>query len=183
MPNRSFILTGGTEAMAGVAATAINRSNSDNIDMTNYPGNPWMNLATKDQSPGIWVVNKQGSGALKSSFNSKLIPILNGAPQTQDCNGLMYSWAMAIASLNRYTNGSTALGNPQTANPTNLFTGTLFFNTNGSTPSVLSSRQASLQRLGIANAPGYPSGVFTWYFWTITDATTNPGVGFRAPLI
>ncbi|MGA7832771.1 MAG: hypothetical protein WCA21_17580 [Terracidiphilus sp.] len=173
--------TGGSEAMAGVAATAINRSNSDNIDMANYPGNPWLNLATKDQSPSIWVVNKLGSGGLKSSYNSQLISILNGPPESQNCNGLMYSWAMAIASIDQYVDYD--MRQPQTAYSTNPFPGTLFFNTNGSTPSVLPSRVPSLQRLGETNAPAYPSGAFPWYFWTITDATTFPGPGFKAPLI
>lgn len=171
---------GGSEAMASVAATAINRSNTNNVDVRNYPGNPWMNMATKDMSSGIWVVNNQGSGGLQSSYNSLLISILNGAPQTQNCNGLMYSWAMAIASINQYMNNGTMLNDPQAANPSNIFHGTLFFNTNGSTPSVTSSQKPYLEILGETNAPKYPSGAFSWYFWTLTDATTYGG-GSAAP--
>lgn len=167
--------TGGSEAMASVAVTAINRSNTNNIDMTNYPGNPWLTMATKDQSPSIWVTNKQGTGGLQSSFNSLLKSILNGAPHSQNCDGLMYSWAMGIASYNRYAVAFGSTNVTLTADPTNEFPKTLFFNTNGSTPSVLASRKPNLQRIGLANAPRYPSGSYTWYFWTITDATTSGG--------
>jgi len=166
---------GGEETMASVAATAINRSNTNNIDTRVSPDNPWMNMATKDMSPHIWVVNNQGSGGLRSSYNSKLLSILNGAPHTQDCDGLMYSWAMAIASVNKYMDGADALRNPQAANPTNIFHGTLFFNSDGSTPSVLPSHRPNLERLGATNAPKYPSGASPWYFWTITDATGYMG--------
>jgi len=140
-----------------------------------------MNLATKDMSSSIWVVNKQGSGGLQSSFSSLLVSILNGALQTQNCNGLMYSWSMAIASINLYMNNQTGLNVPQTANGTNPFPGTLFFNTNGSTPSVSSSQTPYLLDLGLANAPRYPSGAFSWYFGSLTDATTTGGG--VAPLI
>jgi hypothetical protein len=162
---------GGSEAMAGVAATAINRSNTNNIDLTNAPGDPWIILATKDMSPSIWNVNSLGTGGLK--MYSTLISVLSGATHTQNCDGLMYSFAMAIAAINAHANGTLAL--PLTANPTNNFPKTLFFNTDGSTPSVLSSRKPFLQRLGLANAPRYPSGAYPWYFWTITDATAYPG--------
>jgi len=167
--------SGGSQAMEGVAYTAMNRSVSNNIDTSNYPGDPWLVLATKDMSPSIWTVNKQGTGGLRSSFNSKLISILNGAPQTQDCNGLMYSWAMAIATTNTNSATWSSLGVPQPANGSNPFHGELFFNTDGSTPSVSKSREYALQELGLANAPKYPSGASSWYFWTMTDATGYTG--------
>jgi hypothetical protein len=165
--------------MAGVSATAINRSNSNNVDTSNYPGDPWLNLATKDQSPSVWVVNSQGTGGLRSSFNNLLMNILNGAPQTQNCNGLMYSWSMAIASINMYMNNQTTLNVPQTAYPTNPCPGTLFFNTDGSTPSVSPSQRPYVQIVGEANAPKYPSGAAPWYFWTLTDATSYGGYPAR----
>lgn len=158
--------------MASVAATAINRSNTNNVDVSNAPGDPWLVLAAKGMSPSIWNVNRQGTGGLKSSMNSTLLSILNGAPQTQNCNGLMYSFAMAIAAVDGHANGILAV--PQTANATNTFPGTLFFNTDGSTPSVSSAQKPFLMELGLANAPKYPSGAYSWYFWTITDATTYP---------
>jgi hypothetical protein len=161
---------GGSEAMASVAATAINRSRTNNVDVSNAPGDPWIILATKDMSPSIWSVNKQGTGGLQSGMYSTLISILNGAPQTQNCNGLMYSWAMAIAASDAQNNGTLQI--PQTANPTNIFPGTLFFNTDGSVPSVSSAQKPFLQELGLTQAPKYPSGAYPWYFWTITDATT-----------
>jgi hypothetical protein len=166
---------GGSEAMASVAVTAINRSSSNNIDMTVYPDDPWLTMAAKDQSPSIWVTNKQGTGGLKSTFNSLLGSILSGPPHTQNCDGLMYSWAMGIASYNRYAVPYGFTNVSLTANPTNIFPRTLFFNTNGSTPSVLASRKPNLRELGLANAPRYPSGSYPWYFWTITDATTFGG--------
>ncbi|MCL6558419.1 MAG: hypothetical protein K6U74_06380 [Firmicutes bacterium] len=178
--NSSAYGHGGSDAMAGVAATAINRSNTNNIDVSNAPGNPWLTLATKDMSPSIWNVNKQATGGLKSGMYNTLINILNGAPQTQDCNGLMYSWAMAIAACAAHSCG--ILRTPQPADPTNYFPKTLFFNTDGSTPSVSPSRVNNLQRLGLANAPRYPSGAYSWYFWTITDATSYPGYP-AAPLL
>lgn len=168
---------GGTDAMASVAATAINRSNTNNIDMSNYPGNPWLILATKDQSPSIWVVNKKGTGGLKLSFNSTLISILNGGQHTMDCDGLMYSLAMGIAAYNKYAVPYEASNVSLSADPTNIFPRTLFFNTNGSTPSVLSSRRQYLQLIGEAQAPLYPKGYAPWYFWTITDATNGVGAG------
>jgi hypothetical protein len=157
--------------MASVAATAINRSNTNNIDMVNYPGNPWLILATKDMS-SIWNTNSQGTGGLESGINSTLMGVLSGAPHTQDCDGLMYSFSMAIAAEAAHANGYLPV--PLTANPTNIFPKTQFFNTDGSTPSVLSSRKQNLQELGLANAPRYPSGAYPWYFWTITDATSYP---------
>ena len=166
---------GGSEAMASVAVTAINRSNTNNIDMTNSPGNPWLTMATKDQSPSIWVTNKLGTGGLKSTYSSLLKSILNGSPHTQNCDGLMYSWAMGIAAYNRYAVNYGSTNVSLTANPTNIFPRTLFFNTDGSTPSVLASRKPNLEELGLANAPRYPSGSYPWYFWTITDATGNNG--------
>lgn len=161
---------GGTQVMASVAATAINRSRTNNVDVTNAPGDPWIILAAKDMSSSIWTVNKQGTGGLKSSFYNSLVSILNGAPNTQNCNGLMYSWAMAIAASNAQNNGT--LRQPQTATPTNIFMGTLFFNSNNTVPSVSNAEKPYLSELGIANAPGYPSGYFPWYFWTITNAQT-----------
>jgi hypothetical protein len=73
---------GGSETMASVAATAINRSNTNNVDMRYYPGEPWMNMATKDMSSGIWVVNNQGSGGLRSSYNSQLMSHLQNTLRT-----------------------------------------------------------------------------------------------------
>lgn len=163
---------GGSEAMASVAATAINRSNTNNIDTANPGGNPWLILATKDMSPSIWNTNNQGTGGLKSGLNSNLLSLLAGPPHTQDCDGLMYSFAMAIAAEAAHASGYLPV--PLTANPTNIFPRTLFFNSDGSIPSVSPSRKQNLQELGIANAPRYPSGAFPWYFWTITDATSYP---------
>lgn len=167
--------SGGSEAMASVAVTAINRSYTNNIDMTNYPDDPSLTMAAKDQSPSIWTINKQGTGGLKSTYSSLLKSILNGAPHTQNCDGLMYSWAMGIATYNKYAVNYGSSYVSLTANPTNEFPRTLFFNTNGSTPSVLASRKANLQEIGLANAPKYPSGSYPWYFWTITDATLYGG--------
>jgi len=166
---------GGSEAMASVAVTAINRSLANNIDMRNYPGAPWLTMAAKDQSPGIWVTNNQGSGGLTSTFSSRLKTILNGPPHTQDCDGLMYSWAMGIAAYNTYAVPYGVTGVSLTADPTNLFPKTLFFNTDGSTPSVLASRKPNLVNIGLANAPKYPTGSFAWHFWTITDVTGSSG--------
>jgi len=165
---------GGSEVMASVAATAINRSNTNNIDATNLGGdNPWIILATKDMSPTIWSVNSKGTGGLKSGMNSTLLNTLAGAPHTQACDGLMYSWAMGIAAMAAHANGT--MSTQLTANPTNIFPKTLFFNSDGSVPSTSSSRKQFLQEVGIANAPKYPSSAFPWYFWTITDATSYPG--------
>ena len=163
---------GGSEAMASVAATAINRSSTNNIDTTNYPNDLWLTLAAKDMSPTIWTVNSKATGGLKSAMNTQLINTLAGAPHTQACDGLMYSWAMAIAALDAHASGNLAV--PLAADPTNIFPKTLFFNSDGSVPSVAKSRVNSLVDLGVAQAPRSPSGAFPWYFWTITDATTYP---------
>jgi len=64
---------------------------------------------------------------------------------------------------------------PQTADPTNEFPGTLFFNSNGSVPSVSKSQTPFLLEKGLSQAPKYPSGAYDWYFWTLTDATTYGG--------
>lgn len=171
--DNSNVGTSGSDAMRGVAATAINRSRSNNVDVSNSPGDPWLTLATKDMSPSIWKVNKAGTGGLQSSFYSKLIAILNGAQHTQDCDGLMHSWQMAIAMGNEYANfGMRA---PVSLDTTSPFPGTLFFNTDDSVPSVSKAQVAFLRKLGFSAAPVYPSSAVDWWFWGLTDATQYGG--------
>ena len=164
-------MNGETIVMAAISVNAINRSMTNNIDIEVYPSDPPLLMAAKDQSPSIWNVNKSGTGGLKSTPSSLLASVLSGAVHTQNCNGLMYSWAMAVASRNQYVGNAYPPAGPA-ASATNYFRGTLFFNTDGSTPSVLKSRQQYLQPLGFQNAPKYPSGYNTWHFWSMTDATT-----------
>ena len=93
--------------MRGVGATAINRSDTNDVDVVNSPGDPSIQQATKDMSgSAVWVINKQRTGGLSSSIANSFISILNGSPHTQNCDGLMYSWAMGIASVKQYAGSS-----------------------------------------------------------------------------
>ena len=113
------------------------------------------------------------AGNMNSLQTSQLPTILNEAPTSADCQGLLYSWTLAQNYINYYNPGnSSASGHApaysidvqdRDANPT---TAEFFFNATGSLPSVSSSRKWYLQSLGTWNSPSGKRN----YFWTITDA-------------
>lgn len=162
---------GGSDAMHAIASTGYNRWNTKNTDY--YPTQPSsLNTAVKNMS-GIWKKSKDGSGALTSTGSSILTKVLKEAPDSQDCSGLMYSWVMAINYTARSRFSTAAIpAPPYTVDIANnsYYYGTLFFNSDGSTPSVSSKRTQNLHRLGVANAPFFPNSSQPWYFWTIIDA-------------
>ena len=124
--------TGGSDAMRAVAATAYNRSNTTNVDI--YPGRPQSVSAAAKNMSSAWNHKPDGTSGLTSKNDKDLKILLAGPSNSQECDGLMYSWAMAQNFYSKYTNSNQ--GVPYFVNTNNTLHGTLWFNSTGKQPSV-----------------------------------------------
>jgi hypothetical protein len=158
----------GNQAMNAISFAFLNTNLASNITPSSYTT---FKSQIKYQS-AVWTRRSDGSGDLVSPEITELPDVLNEAPSSANCTGLLYSWTLAQNYINYYVGNSTAYGHtpaysidvqPNYANPT---TGEFFFNSTGKQPSVSSSRKYNLYS---AKQFYVPSGA-NMYFWGINDA-------------
>lgn len=154
----------GNQAMNAIAFASMNTHLASNITPREYST---YKSQIKFQSK-VWTRQSNGSGDLASTEKAELPGILNEAPTSANCTGLLYSWTLAQNYINYYyyTGHTPAYSIDVTemnANPTRQ---EIFFNSTGNLPSVLSSRRWNLFSAGTFYVPsGAPM-----YFWGINDA-------------
>ncbi len=157
--------SGGSTTMNAVGYTALNRNISIGFVSSHYTT---FKAKTKNMS-GVWVNTYDGSGNLQSGQAAALPGILNEAPTSQNCNGLIYSLQMGqiISSL---SGGGNDYGHPPSASFStwNYEGGVLWFNSNGAQPS-------GSYVIGYSFAPRYPSGTYQWYYYGKSGIQTTTG--------
>jgi hypothetical protein len=145
---------GGQDVLRTIGLTAINRTSTTGFVNSHYTT---FKAITKNMS-AVWVSVPDGSGDLQSTQKNALPGILNGAPTSQDCNGLIY--ALQIGQ-----NIAAIEGNEPTHPPSRNLTmytsaaGSLWFNTSGHSPN------GNAYFIDTLSTPKFPSGYNNWSFY------------------
>lgn len=161
----STISVSENDVLESIGYTALNRNKTTGFVSSHLTT---FKAIIKNMS-AVWVNTNDGSGNLQSTQQTALPNILNEAPTSGDCNGLIYSLELAQdLSLKPF-------GSSQPITPVNAYIGlynaapgTLWFNSTGNSPNgnaYLSNNFA---------VPRYGGGTATWYFYGQNGVTLKP---------
>jgi RHS repeat-associated protein len=161
------VYSGQNQAMLGVAYVMINRYRVGwgSEDKAHFS----LQTVTKNASSVWHHENGDGSGTLLEGQRNTLSRILNGDPNSGDCQGLIYSFFLAENVISATIGSATtpAFG-LYTYNPVG---NALFFNSNNKTPSVSSQNRRHLYRIKQIDTPKFGRGSYHFYFWGLDNVT------------
>lgn len=164
----------GSEAMFGIGETSINRwINNENV--VRIEDWRWgQDLRSKiENSSSVWHHDyHQGMGTLLEKFRTPFYNTLNGAPDTSDCEGLLYSLVFAQNVL-AYSGYGTDDGHPPAytvdLSQRGAQNAIYYLSNTTNAPSVNDSEKPYRQMVSQWQFPYPGSNVSNEYFWTLTN--------------
>jgi hypothetical protein len=155
----------GTDVMQSVGFTALNRNMTTGFVSSHLTS---FKAITKNMS-AVWVNTNDGSGDLQSKQMKAFPGILNEAPNSQDCGGLIFSLEMA-QNISRNPFGGTSGFLPAvTMQYRNAAPASLWFNSTGQSPN---SKALLLTNFFV---PLFGGGTATWSFFEQTGVQLKLG--------
>jgi hypothetical protein len=166
-PNGSIVTEsqGGQTVMQSIGFTALNRNKTTGFVSSHLTT---FKAITKNMS-AVWVNTNDGSGNLQSGQMKALPGILNEAPTSPNCNGLVFSLEMA-QNISRFPFGGTSGFTPAvTMQVGNSALTDLWFNSTGNLPS---SNAYFITKFFV---PLFGGGTATWSFFGQTGVQLKVG--------
>lgn len=115
---------------------------------------------------------------------AELKTILNQAPKSSDCDGLIYSFVLAQNTVLGKISSTVIPAYPiQEASGVygqalhSPMATSVFFQSTSGPPNVSSSRRAHLFQVGLINVPRYGGAVAPYNFWTMNDLIVTRAAG------